>query len=108
MLLQLFVLQERHDLLPEGHPHQHLLIIPILSSAGQPHLTPVHMLLPLLQLSCRGAMIFYRKGIRSTDKKGKEIPYDIEDKINFAVFPGKQLALLSTNNNRVYAESSQQ
>lgn len=33
-------------------------------------------------------MIFFRKGIRSVDKKGKEIPYDIEDKINFSVFPG--------------------
>jgi glycine hydroxymethyltransferase len=34
-------------------------------------------------------MIFFRKGTRSTDKKtGKEIPYDIEDKINFSVFPG--------------------
>lgn len=38
----------------------------------------------------RGAMIFYRKGVRGTDKKGKEIMYDIEDKINFAVFPGLQ------------------
>jgi glycine hydroxymethyltransferase len=39
----------------------------------------------------RGALIFYRKGIRSTDKKtGKEIPYEIEDKINAAVFPGHQ------------------
>eukprot|EP00882_Tetradesmus_deserticola_P004116 GHRQ01004347.1.p1 GENE.GHRQ01004347.1~~GHRQ01004347.1.p1 ORF type:complete len:371 (+),score=194.37 GHRQ01004347.1:67-1113(+) len=39
----------------------------------------------------RGAMIFFRKGTRSTDKKtGKAIPYDIEDKINFAVFPGLQ------------------
>jgi len=39
----------------------------------------------------RGAMIFYRRGTRSVDKKsGKEIPYDIEDKINFAVFPGLQ------------------
>jgi glycine hydroxymethyltransferase len=34
-------------------------------------------------------MIFFRRGVRSTDKKsGKDIPYDIEDKINFAVFPG--------------------
>lgn len=33
-------------------------------------------------------MIFYRRGVRGVDKKGKEIPYDIEDKINFAVFPG--------------------
>lgn len=39
----------------------------------------------------RGAMIFYRKGVRSTDKKtGKELLYDIEDRINFAVFPGLQ------------------
>ncbi|KAF8063057.1 SHM1 [Scenedesmus sp. PABB004] len=38
----------------------------------------------------RGAMIFYRKGVRSVDKKGREVPYDIEDKINFAVFPGLQ------------------
>lgn len=39
----------------------------------------------------RGAMIFYRKGVRSTDKKGKEIMYDMEDKINFSVFPGLQV-----------------
>ena len=38
----------------------------------------------------RGAMIFYRKGIKSTDTKGKQIMYDLEDKINFAVFPGLQ------------------
>lgn len=40
----------------------------------------------------RGAMIFYRKGVRRTDAKtGKPINYDIEDKINFAVFPGLQV-----------------
>ena len=38
----------------------------------------------------RGAMIFYRKGQRGTDAKGKPIMYDLEDKINFAVFPGLQ------------------
>ena len=39
----------------------------------------------------RGAMIFYRKGVRRVDKKtGTEVMYDIEDKINFAVFPGLQ------------------
>jgi glycine hydroxymethyltransferase len=38
----------------------------------------------------RGAMIFYRKGVRWTDKKGKETMYDLHDKINFAVFPGLQ------------------
>ncbi len=38
----------------------------------------------------RGAMIFYRKGQRGTTKKGDPIMYDIEDKINFSVFPGLQ------------------
>jgi len=38
----------------------------------------------------RGSMIFYRKGLRSTDKKGVETHYDLEDKINAAVFPGHQ------------------
>lgn len=39
----------------------------------------------------RGAMIFYRKGQKSVNKKsGAPIMYDLEDKINFAVFPGLQ------------------
>jgi glycine hydroxymethyltransferase len=39
----------------------------------------------------RGAMIFFRKGVRSTDPKtGKETLYDLEDPINFSVFPGHQ------------------
>lgn len=38
----------------------------------------------------RGALIFFRKGVRKTDKKGKEILYDLESKINFSVFPGHQ------------------
>lgn len=39
----------------------------------------------------RGAMIFYRKGVRRVDKKtGAEVPYDIEERLNFAVFPGLQ------------------
>jgi glycine hydroxymethyltransferase len=38
----------------------------------------------------RGAMIFYRKGLRSVDKKGKETHYDLEEKINHSVFPGHQ------------------
>jgi len=38
----------------------------------------------------RGAMIFYRKGQRGMDNKGNPIIYDLEDKINFAVFPGLQ------------------
>src|SRR6201995_2565274 len=39
----------------------------------------------------RGAMIFFRKGLRSKDPKtGKEIMYDLEGPINFSVFPGHQ------------------
>merc|ERR1712048_1118888 len=38
----------------------------------------------------RGAMIFFRKGQKGTDKAGKPIMYDLEDRINVAVFPGLQ------------------
>ncbi|KZM20052.1 Glycine hydroxymethyltransferase [Ascochyta rabiei] len=39
----------------------------------------------------RGAMIFFRKGVRKTDaKSGKDILYDLEGPINFSVFPGHQ------------------
>lgn len=38
----------------------------------------------------RAGLIFYRKGVRSVDKKGKEVMYDLESKINFAVFPALQ------------------
>jgi len=38
----------------------------------------------------RGSLIFYRKGVRGKDKKGHDILYDLEDKINQAVFPGHQ------------------
>lgn len=38
----------------------------------------------------RGALIFYRKGVRSVTKKGVEIMYDLENPINAAVFPGVQ------------------
>uniref|UniRef100_A0A8B9V2M2 Serine hydroxymethyltransferase n=1 Tax=Anas zonorhyncha TaxID=75864 RepID=A0A8B9V2M2_9AVES len=39
----------------------------------------------------RSGLIFYRKGVRSVDKKtGKETLYDLEDRINFAVFPSLQ------------------
>merc|ERR1712086_608938 len=37
----------------------------------------------------RGAMIFFRKGIRSSGKKG-DVLFDLEEKINFSVFPGHQ------------------
>ncbi|KAM3847074.1 serine hydroxymethyltransferase, mitochondrial isoform 2-T2 [Vipera latastei] len=39
----------------------------------------------------RSGLIFYRKGVRSVDKKsGQETLYNLEDKINFAVFPSLQ------------------
>ncbi|CAK9312989.1 unnamed protein product [Citrullus colocynthis] len=38
----------------------------------------------------RGAMIFFRKGVKEINKKGQEVLYDYEDKINQAVFPGLQ------------------
>lgn len=38
----------------------------------------------------RHSLIFYRKGVRSVDKKGREIMYNLEKPINEAVFPGLQ------------------
>ncbi|KAJ1954220.1 Serine hydroxymethyltransferase, cytosolic, partial [Linderina pennispora] len=38
----------------------------------------------------RGAMIFFRKGVRSVNKKGVETLYDLERPINMSVFPGHQ------------------
>ena len=38
----------------------------------------------------RSGMIFYRKGQKSVDKTGKPIMYDLEQKINQAVFPALQ------------------
>ena len=39
----------------------------------------------------RGALIFYRKGVRRTTPKGENVMYDLEEKINWAVFPDKFL-----------------
>ncbi|KAL9125467.1 MAG: hypothetical protein Q9217_005332 [Psora testacea] len=38
----------------------------------------------------RGAMIFFRKGVRRIDKKGAQEMYDLEGPINASVFPGHQ------------------
>lgn len=38
----------------------------------------------------RGAMIFFRKGVRSVNKKGEQTLYDLENPINASVFPGHQ------------------
>ena len=37
--------------------------------------------------------IFFRKGVRSVDKKGKETLFDLEDKIDFALFPSLQVCI---------------
>ncbi|EGO55920.1 hypothetical protein NEUTE1DRAFT_67972 [Neurospora tetrasperma FGSC 2508] len=38
----------------------------------------------------RGAMIFFRRGVRRTNKKGEEELYNLETPINASVFPGHQ------------------
>lgn len=39
----------------------------------------------------RSGLIFYRRGVKSVDKKtGKPVKYDLEERINFALFPGLQ------------------
>ena len=38
----------------------------------------------------RAGVIFYRKGVKEVNKQGKEIQYDLEKKINGAVFPALQ------------------
>lgn len=38
----------------------------------------------------RGAMIFFRKGVKGKTKSGKDIMYDYESRINQSVFPGHQ------------------
>ncbi|KAK9693655.1 Serine hydroxymethyltransferase [Popillia japonica] len=38
----------------------------------------------------RAAIIFFKKGVRSINAKGEKVMYDLESKINQAVFPGLQ------------------
>jgi len=38
----------------------------------------------------RAGIIFFRKGVRSVDKTGKSVMYDLMDRINMAVFPSLQ------------------
>lgn len=38
----------------------------------------------------RGALIFFRKGVRKVTKKGEQVMYNMENPINSAVFPGLQ------------------
>ena len=61
--------------------YPHLLSLP-LSSPSLPS--------PLSSNAYRSGLIFYRRGVKGTDKQGKEIKYDFEQKINTAVFPSLQ------------------
>ncbi|XP_046660626.1 serine hydroxymethyltransferase-like [Homalodisca vitripennis] len=38
----------------------------------------------------KSGLIFYRKGFRSVGKRGQPLMYDLEDRVNQAVFPGLQ------------------
>ncbi|KAL4120781.1 hypothetical protein QTP88_013407 [Uroleucon formosanum] len=38
----------------------------------------------------RAGVIFYRKGVKSVSKTGENVMYDLEDRVNAAVFPGFQ------------------
>eukprot|EP01029_Cantina_marsupialis_P015060 TRINITY_DN32_c0_g2_i1.p1 TRINITY_DN32_c0_g2~~TRINITY_DN32_c0_g2_i1.p1 ORF type:complete len:489 (+),score=176.56 TRINITY_DN32_c0_g2_i1:99-1565(+) len=38
----------------------------------------------------RGAMIFFKKGVKEVKKDGTEVKWDLEEKINSTVFPGLQ------------------
>ncbi|KAL4466838.1 hypothetical protein ABPG74_010435 [Tetrahymena malaccensis] len=38
----------------------------------------------------RGALVFYKQGVKGVDKKGNEIKYDFKNKIENAIFPGSQ------------------
>lgn len=38
----------------------------------------------------RAGIIFYRKGVRSVKANGQQVLYDLENRINQAVFPGLQ------------------
>lgn len=62
------------DVLPSPFPHSDIVTTTTHKSLRGP----------------RGAMIFYRKGLRRVDKKGNEEQYDLENPINASVFPGHQ------------------
>jgi glycine hydroxymethyltransferase len=38
----------------------------------------------------RSGLIFFRRGVKAKDKQGKDIMYDLEQRINQAVFPSLQ------------------
>lgn len=38
----------------------------------------------------RSGLIFFRRGVKAKDKQGKDIMYDLEQRVNQAVFPSLQ------------------
>lgn len=58
---------------------------------GRQHAAGRWLAMGLRSPPCRSGLIFYRKGVRWVEQKtGRQTLYDLEDKINFAVFPSLQ------------------
>ena len=62
------------DLVPTPFEHSHLVTTTTHKTLRGP----------------RAGMIFYRRGVKGTNKKGETLMYDFEQRINQALFPGLQ------------------
>ena len=69
-----------------SHPHTHTQLHPSPFDYSDVVTTTTHKTLR----GPRSGIIFYRRGVKGVDKKGKEIMYTLEKDINSAVFPGLQ------------------
>ena len=74
------------------HAPHYSAVTTLTSSSPLSLTTPPFSSLPSLLSSnaCRSGLIFFRRGVKGTDKQGREIKYDFEQKINSAVFPSLQ------------------
>ena len=68
------------------HTYIHVQVIPSPFQYSDVVTTTTHKTLR----GPRAGLIFYRKGVKGVDKKGKEVLYNLEKDINAAVFPGLQ------------------
>ena len=68
------------------HTYTHVQVIPSPFQYSDVVTTTTHKTLR----GPRAGLIFYRKGVKGVDKKGKEVLYNLEKDINAAVFPGLQ------------------
>jgi len=62
------------NLVPSPFPHCHIVTSTVHKTLRGP----------------RAGIIFFRRGVKETDKNGEKVFYDFENKINMAVFPGLQ------------------